>query len=101
MHEPYDLYQNLEGSLVEYNWPGASSSHATQIYQTSSIFLVILSFLEWLIVAKNDAVVLLVEQDAFGAEQEYIQMATELIIKHFNPNYITFSISTAPTLVNI
>ena len=50
---------------------------------------------------KNDAVALLVEQDAFGAEWEYIQMATELIIKLFNPNQITFSISTAPTLVNI
>ena len=51
---------------------------------------------------KNDAVAHLDEQDAFGAEQEYIQMATELIIKLFNPtNLISFSISESTATVNI
>lgn len=49
---------------------------------------------------KNDAVALLVEQDAFRAEREYIQMATELVIDLFNPNLISFSISTDPTHFN-
>ena len=39
---------------------------------------------------KNDAVALLVEHDTFGAEQEYIQTESELIIGLFNPNHITF-----------
>jgi len=39
---------------------------------------------------KNDAVALLVEHDTFGAEQEYIQTASKLIIGLFNPNRIAF-----------
>ena len=71
---------------------------APHIFPTSSVSYAIPSFLEWLIV---DAVAHLDEQDAFGAEREYIQMATELIIKLFNPNLISFSISESTATVNI